>query len=149
MEKAPVDVGVFKAFSTGFVTLVETFAGTCSRGFLAGLPFDASSGFVGPSFVTGRLTEGALLGGDVVLGFSAAFDAEAVVGRIIRARKPSAAGAGWCGRLLREVCALAAVAAGGGPSEGRLLLCFRVEGLRPNPDFVVATLALLGDRELA
>ena len=97
--------------------------------------------FGSPSLVAGRFTDCDLFGG--VNGLSAVFDAEDVVGRIIRARKESSAGA-LDGRLCREGCFFNAP--GGGPREGLLLPLFSVEGLRVNVDFVVVVLARLGER---
>lgn len=107
---------------------------------VAGLPKEVIC-FGGPSLVTGLLTDCDLLGG--VVGLSAVFDADDVVGRIIRARKPSSAGA-LDGRLCREGCFFNVP--GGGPREGLLLPLLSVEGLRVNVDFVVVVLARLGER---
>lgn len=68
-------------------------------------------------------------------------DAEEVVGRIIRARNPSSAGALEGGKLCLDDCFFNVE--GGGPREG-LLLCPRVDGLRVKVDVVVAR---LGERD--
>jgi hypothetical protein len=89
--------------STGSSFLDTTGAGLIS--FAAGLAVEVvfvfgaaevalgvSRIFDGPSLVAGRRTDCALFGG--VSGcFSRVFDADDVVGRIIRAKKPSSAGA--------------------------------------------------------
>jgi len=101
--------------------------------------------FGGPSLVAGLFTDCALFGG-VKGGFSAVFEAEEVVGRIILAKKPSSAGAVCCGRLCRDVCFFNA--AGGGPSDGLLDPGFKVDGFRVRVDFAVV-LARLGERDTA
>lgn len=91
----------------------------------AGLP-TANVGFEGsPSFGTDRFTDCDLFGG--VSDLSAVFDADAVVGRIMRARNPSSADAPG-GRLCREGCFFRGLG-GGGPSAGRWLPFFKVDGL--------------------
>ncbi len=76
-------------------------------------------------------------------GFSAVFDADAVVGLIIRARKPSSAGGAFCGRFVLDGCFFKVF--GGGPSDGLLLELLRVEGFLVSPDLDVVV-ARLGDR---
>lgn len=92
--------------------------------------------------MTGLFTDGALFGG--VVAFSAVLDAEDVVGRIIRAKKPSSAGA-VCGRLCLDDCFFSCE--GGGPRDGRLCDWLSVDGLRVRDFGAVAVLARLGDRD--
>ncbi len=76
-------------------------------------------------------------------GFSAVFDADDVVGLIIRARKPSSAGCAFCGRFVLDGCFFSEF--GGGPSDGLLLALLRVEGFLGSPDLDVVVVRL-GDR---
>ena len=71
-------------------------------------------------------------------------DDDEVVGRIIRARNPSSAGALECGKLCLEEGRLLA---GGGPSDGLLLPFFKVEGFLTTVDDVVVAPVRLGERD--
>lgn len=115
-------------------------------GFPLGVAEEALDGswvFEGPSLVTGRRTDGARFGG--VSGcFSRVFDADDVVGRIMRARNPSSAGVPP-GKLCLDDCFFRVE--GGGPRDGLLLVLLIIEGLRFNVEAVVV--ARLGDRAIA
>lgn len=76
--------------------------------------------------------------------FSAVLEDDEAVGRIIRARNPSSAGALKCDKLCLEGGLLLA---GGGPSDGLLLPLFTVEGFLTKFDDVVVALVRLGERD--
>jgi hypothetical protein len=88
------------------------------------------------------LTDCDIFGG-VAGAFSAVFDADEVVGLIIRARNPSSAGAVVCDKLCLDGCFFRSF--GGGPREGLFAALLRVEGFRVRPVFEV-TVARLGER---
>jgi len=81
--------------------------------------------------------------GGVAGAFSAVLDAEEVVGRIIRARKPSSAGAVFCDRFGLDGCFFKSF--GGGPREGRCVALLRVAGFLA-PLVLEVTVARLGER---
>jgi hypothetical protein len=80
-----------EAVAIGFTSFGTAFGATSFCALAAGLARGVTA-FGGPSLVTGLFIDCALFGG-VNGGFSAVFDAEDVVGRIILAKKPSSAGA--------------------------------------------------------
>jgi hypothetical protein len=90
--------------------------------------------------VLGRLTDCDLFGG-VAGAFSAVLDAEEVVGRIMRARNPSSAGA-VDDNVVLDGCFFKLL--GGGPSDGRLVALLRVDGFLVGPVFE-EVVARLGD----
>ena len=97
-----------------------------------------------PSLVVGLLTDCDLLGGDNG-AFSAVFDADAVVGRIILARNESSGADTDVAMLGLEDCFFN----GGGPIDDLLLPVFKAEVLRARGGFEAVVLARLGDRVAA